>query len=187
MCQPDSSFIWDTKEGEMYWNLSVTKEGEGVGVVTSEPKGISCGSDCSHSFTQESVTLTATSSEGSLFIGWSGDAEYCGNSDTCIIESIDSAKNVTAIFSEPGLLYWLLTVFKEGEGTGTVTSEPEGINCDDDCNHTYTKTSVVLTASPDDDSIFISWSGDGEFCGNELTCTINSLDSAKKVGAIFGT
>ncbi|MEZ5672052.1 MAG: choice-of-anchor D domain-containing protein [Thiotrichaceae bacterium] len=51
--------------------LTVTKTGNGS--ISSNPVGISCGVDCSKSFTQEtSVVLTATPDQGSTFTGWSG-------------------------------------------------------------------------------------------------------------------
>ncbi|HEY2921132.1 MAG TPA: hypothetical protein VGK77_19285, partial [Candidatus Binatia bacterium] len=53
--------------------LSITRKGTGSGTVTSSPSGINCGSTCSASFTNGTLTsLTATPGAGSTFASWSG-------------------------------------------------------------------------------------------------------------------
>ena len=57
-----------------------------------------------------------------------------------------------------------LTVSKTGStGTGTVTSADGGINCDlsnTDCSESYASNAfVTLTATPNGDSVFVSWTG----------------------------
>lgn len=78
--------------------LTVSKTGGGSGIVTSEPPGIDCGSDCSEVFLEGTeVTLTATADEGSTFEGWSG---ACTGTGTCII-TINTDTQVSARFSAP--------------------------------------------------------------------------------------
>ena len=51
--------------------LTVTKPGGGTGTVTGT--GITCGPDCSQWFTAGAVvTLTASTTTGNIFTGWSG-------------------------------------------------------------------------------------------------------------------
>ena len=58
------------------YTLSVTKSGTGSGTVNSSPAGISCGSDCSQSYSANTqVSLSATASSGSSFAGWSGNSD----------------------------------------------------------------------------------------------------------------
>jgi alpha-tubulin suppressor-like RCC1 family protein len=75
--------------------LTVSKAGllASQGSVTSNPSGISCGSDCAESYTSGTVvTLTAS---GPLFMGWTG----CDSaSDTTCTVTVSSAKSVTARF-----------------------------------------------------------------------------------------
>ncbi|MBI5673082.1 MAG: JDVT-CTERM domain-containing protein [Nitrospirae bacterium] len=54
-----------------------------------------------------------------------------------------------------------VTVNKAGSGTGTVTSNPAGIDCRATCNGQFPQGSTVnLAATPDPGSVFAGWSGD---------------------------
>jgi len=76
--------------------LTVSKSGSGSGTIVSTPPGIDCGADCNENYTSStSVTLTAQSSVGSAFTGWSGG--LCSGTGTCILQ-VDGAKSVTATF-----------------------------------------------------------------------------------------
>ncbi len=76
--------------------LTVAKAGTGSGTVTSSPAGISCGSDCSESYSSgTSVTLTAAPAAGSAFGGWSG---ACTGTGTCGV-AMTAARSVTATFN----------------------------------------------------------------------------------------
>ena len=53
-----------------------------------------------------------------------------------------------------------LAVVRAGNGTGTVTSSPAGINCGATCNASFLQGTVVtLTATPAAGSLFAGWSG----------------------------
>jgi len=55
------------------FNLFVAVTGNGNGVVTSTPAGISCGTDCSEMYESgTTVSLTATADSDSVFKGWAG-------------------------------------------------------------------------------------------------------------------
>ncbi|HEX3036340.1 MAG TPA: RHS repeat-associated core domain-containing protein [Thermodesulfobacteriota bacterium] len=157
--------------------LTVNKQGDGFGTVTSSPSGINCGSDCTQSYDENTqATLTATPNSGSSFTGWSGDPDC---SDGVI--TIDTDKTCSATFTlSTGQL--TLSVNKTGTGTGTVTSSPAGINCGSDCSENYdTNTVVVLTATPDEGSSFAGWSGDAD-CSDGTVF----MDSSKTCTATFG-
>ncbi|HEY5140685.1 MAG TPA: hypothetical protein VIJ25_15430, partial [Methylococcales bacterium] len=64
------------------FSLSVTKDGNGIGTVTSDPYGIDCGLTCDYAFPESSeITLTATATTGSFFAEWSG--EGCSGTGLC--------------------------------------------------------------------------------------------------------
>ncbi len=80
--------------------LSVAKSGSGIGTVTSNPGGVSCGATCTASFLQGTlVTLTATPDSGSTFAGWSGCTPSFA-SGICTV-TMDTAKSVYATFNPP--------------------------------------------------------------------------------------
>jgi hypothetical protein len=158
--------------------LSVSKSGTGGGTVTSIPVGINCGSTCSYGFDNNTVvTLTATSSIGSTFTGWSGSG--CSGTGTCVV-TMDVAKSVTGAFI---LNTYQLDVSKSGTGTGTVTSNPIGINCGTTCSASYNyNTKITLTAAASTGSMFSGWSGGG--CSGTGTCTV-TMTAATTVTANF--
>jgi RHS repeat-associated protein len=82
-----ASIVFDTNEpiwtnevtnttGPIQLSLEVSLSGDGTGTVTSDPVGIDCGATCQAYFAQSTeVELVATPDHGSLFGGWSGDAD----------------------------------------------------------------------------------------------------------------
>lgn len=156
--------------------LTVSKTGTGDGTVTSSDARINCGTNCSAQYALiTTVTLIAAPAAGSSFAGWSGGG--CSGTSSCTVTT-DASKSVTAIFSRP-----VLSLIKTGEGTGTVTSTPSGINCGSSCSIAYNLgTSVTLTAAPSPGSFFTGWSGGG--CSGLGSCTV-TMNSDTTVGAIF--
>ncbi len=154
------------------FTLTVTKAGTGTGTVTSNPAGINCGADCSEPYNSGTVvTLTATAASGSVFAGWSGDAD-CSDG----VVTMNANMTCTAFFN---IQTFTLTVTKAGSGTGTVTSSPAGINCGADCNEIYnTGTVVTLTATPDPGSRFVAWSGDPDCTDGSVTMNANKTCTA---------
>ena len=165
---------------KLNFNLTVTKTGAGTGTVTSNPSGISCGSDCSEEYPYSTiVTLTASADTGSIFTGWTGGG--CSGTGTCQV-TMSSVKSVNASFSPAHTLF----IDKSGPGTGTIISSPPGISCGSVCNNTsafFTENSVVtLTASADTGSIFTGWSGGG--CSGTGTCQV-TMSSDQYISASF--
>ncbi|HEX5062858.1 MAG TPA: InlB B-repeat-containing protein [Kofleriaceae bacterium] len=159
-------------------SLVVTLGGNGSGLVTSNPAGINCGTNCSYQFPNNTmVTLTAFAGTGSTFDGWTGAG--CSGTGTCTVTT-DMATMVTATFS---LTQLSLTVVNAGNGQGTVTSNPTGISCGVDCTDAYNyNTMVTLTAAPSTGSTFTGWSGGG--CTGTGTCTV-TVTAATTVTATF--
>ena len=76
-----------------------------------------------------------------------------------------------------------LHISKSGTGSGTVMSNPAGIDCGSTCKVSFAEgTSVTLTADPSSGSVFTGWSGDG--CSGTGPCTI-IFNSNKTIDASF--
>ena len=163
------------------FDVTVAKAGTGTGTVASTPSGISCGSDCVQSFTAGTVvTLTATPASGSTFTGWSGGG--CSGTAPCTTSG-NTAVTITATFSSSTTSWHPLAITPAGTGTGTVTSNPTGITCGNDCYQTYPSgTMVTLTATPASGSTFSGWSGGG--CSGTGTCTV-AMTTSRMVTAAF--
>ncbi len=156
--------------------LTIAKTGTGAGTVTSVPAGISCGPDCFEAYHSGTlVTLTAAPERGSVFTGWTG---ACTGTGPCRI-TMDSAQSVSASF---GSSLNVATVTKRGEGSGTVTSSPPGIDCGNDCAEPYDHGTVVtLTAVATAGSRFNGWSG---ACSGAGPCRVR-MDASRDAVATF--
>jgi hypothetical protein len=87
---------WDIYKVIDSFNVSVSKQGTGIGGVTSDPVGIDCGVDCQATFHGgTTVTLTATPDTGSVFSGWSDPS--CGTNASCPV-ILESDVSLTATF-----------------------------------------------------------------------------------------
>jgi hypothetical protein len=79
-----------------------------------------------------------------------------------------------------------LQVALEGDGSGSVSSKPAGIDCPDDCTEDYSENTVVeLEATPDEGSIFKNWSENGTILSTASSIDI-TMDQARSVTATFG-
>ncbi|QQS60829.1 MAG: hypothetical protein IPN70_02970 [Candidatus Moraniibacteriota bacterium] len=161
--------------------LIVAKVGAGAGKIISNPSGINCGTTCSKAYANGTrVTLTVTPAQGSTFAGWGG---ACSGTGTCRV-LMDAGKKVTARFNTK-IQTETLKVSKTG--SGTVTSEPAGINCGATCSKDYEKgIKVILTAVPAQGNSFGSWSGGPCLSAYSYKCTV-SMDFARNVTANFIT
>lgn len=100
--------------------LTVGLQGNGRGLVTSNPSGIACGANCATAFAPETlVTLSASPEFGSAFAGWSGAC--LGQINRCTLP-VSAARTVLARFERNGSVidhsgYWV-----SPEALGSTTS-----------------------------------------------------------------
>ena len=156
--------------------LSVQALGAGTGTVSSNPAGINCEQACSASFSSGTqVTLTASPTRNSFFAGWSG---ACSGTGVCKVTMMQNLSVMASFSTSP-----VLTAALAGTGTGTVTSNPSGINCGQTCSATFDPgASVTLTATAAANSSFAGWTGGN--CSSSPTCLV-TLSASEKVTAIF--
>lgn len=132
------------------------------------------------------VTIDLSATPGTLIVEWLNSE----TGETTFDNPITGGKTVTLTppFDGDGVLYLygylspILYVNKDGTGSGTITSVPEGIDCGIVCsaNFDFGET-VVLSATPGVESSFISWSG---ACSGSNRCTI-TMTETKSVTATF--
>ena len=145
--------------------LTVSKTGNGSGTVTSEPGGITCGSDCSETYNYNTfVVLTATAATGSTFTGWSDSG--CPGTGTCTI-TMSAAKSVTATFTQ--ICYTLIRAHT-GSGDDPTTLPTNSSGCSSGKYH-YGE-SISLTANPTAGWAVGSWVGTNY---DVDTSTMNSM------------
>ena len=149
------------------FTLNVGRSGTGNGTITSSPAGITCGSDCMQAYISGTpVTLSAAPASGSTFVGWSGTA--CTNGNV----TVNADVSCTAVFNL--MSTYTLTVTRIGTGSGTVTSNPTGINCGTTCTTTLTSgTNVNLVATPASGSTFAGWTGSADCMDGSVTVNLN--------------
>ncbi len=96
--------------------------------------------------------------------------------------AVSASCSVNAVFT---LNQYTLSVVFAGSGSGSVSSDPLGIDtCKANCSADFASVDVVtLTATADEGSSFTGWSGDGCFGTGDCTVT---MDQAREITATFG-
>jgi hypothetical protein len=202
--RPDmGAFEYTGTQQATSYTLTVARTGSGAGSVTSSPAGISCGTDCSQTYSSGTVvTLTQQAAAGSTFFRWTGE---CYGTGPCEV-TMSRAKWVWAEFklatSAVALANGTGAVTTSEEATAGIaqtdesdrpprppcqgrtdpTVRPAGIDCGDDCAEPYNHgTGLVLTPVPAAGSKFAGWSG---ACSGAGPCRVR-MDGSRDVTATF--
>ncbi|MCC5907903.1 MAG: hypothetical protein JJU13_16945 [Balneolaceae bacterium] len=150
---------------ESRYNLTLNVDGEGSVSIDPEQDEYESGT---------MVELTATPSDGWEFVEWTGDIN---SSDSSVELTMDSNKEVTAVFAEeteePEESRYNLAVNVNGEGT---------VNIDPEQSEYESGTMVQLTAIPSGGWEFVEWSGD---INSSQTSVEITMDSNNEVTAVF--
>ena len=161
----------------------------GSGSVTSAPTGISCGADCSETYTTgTSVTLTAEPAVGYEVYAWTGTGGACAAGQRTCTTAMTIDRNVTVEFRQQ----FTLSVSLTGAGSGTVTATAGAtINCTTPGTGTcsaivFKDTPVVLTQTAGTAAAgslyeFTGWAG---ACMGTAGCSF-TLTGATSVSAGF--
>ncbi len=151
--------------------------GLGTGTISNNYDLQTCSSSCTLVFPlNQPVELSGVPDGGSIFIGFGGTS--CSGA-TCPL-TMDINHSASVLFDP---LVSALSVNKAGDGTGTVASNPPGIDCGSICVNTFDiGSSVTLTATPAAGSSFSVWGGNCS--GTDPICTV-TMDSMKTATAYF--
>lgn len=160
--------------------LKVTKGGLGAGTVSSKPAGISCGGTCAFVFGEgQTIALSGVSGSGTEAVKWAGCDEVTAKGE-CIV-TMSAAREVGALFDVEGPT---LTVAKQGNGEGTVTSTPAGLQCGAACAVNFPEGSpVALKATPGLHTEAVKWAG-CDSVNPKGECLV-TMSSAREVSATF--
>ncbi|HEY3276373.1 MAG TPA: hypothetical protein VGJ94_07110 [Syntrophorhabdaceae bacterium] len=125
-----------------------------------------------------SIAITPESGYNIAGITDNGQAVTVTNPYT--ISNVTAAHTVVVTFSVTATL----SVEKTGTGSGTVISNPRGINCGSICAYSFNDgKKVTLVARPDGSSLFAGWSGGG-CSGTKATCSV-TMNEYTYVTAVF--
>lgn len=125
--------------------------------------------------------LTALSGSGSA----AGNCSFSAASGICEF-ALEEASTVSAT-AESELGVSILSVFKGGNGQGTVISNPAGINCGTEpCEAEFAGGETIeLQATPATGSVFGGWLGCHPVAGEPSKCHVTLNDPEVDVTAIF--
>ena len=172
--------------------LTINQTGGGSGTVACEDNGAPA--SCAGPFLDgHTIKVTASADSESILNALSGSgsaAASCSNtaaSGTCEF-TIDEDSEVSVEFILEGTA--TLNVFKGGNGGGTVTSTPAGINCGPEpCQATFGEgEEVELAATAATGSVFAGWIGCQPLSGEVSKCKVTvEGPAATNVTAVFLT
>lgn len=115
---------------------------------------------------------------------WGGQAVTLDNGRVLVLAGLNAANDPlsSADLFYPNGVPFDLTISRVGTGSGTVASNPSGIECGATCSASFGRgDEVSLTAAPTPNSVFAGWSG---ACSGKGTCDL-TVSEAKSVTATF--
>lgn len=172
--------------------LTARVDGPGRMEITSARGVEECLQECVLALPMgDSVTIAAVPDGGASFTGWSGACSGTGGCSLAIAASVE----VVAAFGAatepppepppppPPQTDVTLAVALAGDGAGTVTSDPSGIDCGATCTATMPAgTNLALSAAAAAGSTFAGWGG---ACSGTGTCRLTLSGTTVSVTAQF--
>jgi hypothetical protein len=145
----------------------------GIGSTTGGSSGTGAGTIMSYCHTLSS---------GNSNISFNFGTNHPWGVDPWRVASVLQSSAETHLPLDGAAQNYMLTVSRQGTGSGAVTSTPAGIQCGSSCSTNYSAgTQVTLTAQPASGNIFTGWGG---ACSGTSSCTV-SMNSARSVTANF--
>ena len=175
----------DESNSEVKHTLTIPKPKNGM--VTSEPKGINCGSKgiaCKAQVADGAkIKLIAEADAGYELGAWGGACKSAGLSNSCTL-TMNADKIASKIFNLPN--EYTLTIYPKPIN-GTIISDIGDINCgggNNNCDFSFKRGSEVrLIATPAGGYLTGNWGGD-DCSGADNTCKL-SMNADKTVSKVF--
>ena len=165
-------------------SFSVNETGEGTVSCEDNASPAPCSGPFPYGHT---IKVSASPEAGWTLESLSGTGSAAGNctGSTCEFQ-ITEASEVSAVFVEIEDAS-VLSVFKGGDGEGTVTSNPAGISCDTEpCEATFQEGETIeLEASPASGSTFGGWIGCRPVAGEVTKCHVTLSSPEAEATAVF--
>jgi alpha-tubulin suppressor-like RCC1 family protein len=172
-------------------HLAITRSG-GVDPIVSTPAGIDCGATCAADFSESDpgdtstwIKLGVAPTDGSLVAITGADTPMLVEQSPLRVSAkvnLGSNRTVDFAFTPPGAVQVSVT------GSGSVSSNPAGIDCGATCTFTFPGYSTTtLTATPGFNSIFVRWDTvpAGACTGSGASCTLAISGTPQQVTAVF--
>ncbi len=162
--------------------VTVAKQGDGDGTLTSIPAGIDCGTKCSSQVADGHMLVVRASPDASSRLGnWADGGASC-DGETCSV-TVTQPTSVTVTFTR--IPDYELVVTKAGDGAGTVESQPGVLDCGAKCDDKFREgTTVTLAAMASTGSFFSGWDGACKAFGDNAQCTL-TMNARTNVTATF--
>lgn len=156
----------------------LTVETSAGGAVRVAPFGEDCAGECVLTVDHgRTVTLRAVPDADHRFGAWTGACASVTGHECTLTLTEDTRAGAAFALREDGV-----TVMRAGDGDGTITSTPDGIDCGATCEHAFARGSAVtLRAAAADGSDFEGWSGD---CAGAEDCAL-MVDGSRVAIATF--
>ncbi len=187
-----STAAYDASEGDGIATVTVIRAGTGDGPVSAAYATLDGTATAGDDYTAASGILTWDSDDTSpktFSVPVADDFDEEGaETVSLVLEDITGTGAGNLVTAELTIrdddVYYALTASADGNGSGSISSSPSGIDCGSDCSATYyAGSTVTLTAAAGDDcSVFSGWSG-GQ-CSGTGPCTVK-LAADTAVTAIF--
>jgi hypothetical protein len=173
-----------TEAGTTTGTFTVNRTGSTVGALTvyySVSGTAGAGSD--YNFLPGSVSIPDGSASATITVTPIDDTLVEADETVIVTLTVNAAYTVDAPDSATVTIISddiTLIVNTSGTGTGTVTSNPQGINCGNDCSEICNAGTVVaLTATPDANSVFSGWTGDADCSDGQVTMDAPKVCTAR--------
>jgi len=124
------------------------------------------------------IAIVGTNANGYIDLNLAAGSTYCYRVRAFNADAISDFSNLGCATTPA-----TVSVSRFGSGAGSVSSDPPGIDCGNDCVEPYPRgTIVTLIPNPAEGSLFAGWSGAG--CAGASVCMFN-VETDLSVTAVF--